>query len=188
MWMLDRASRQNEKRAQRFDIFARFYRDGSLERRGLEAVRRLQEDIAILHRTTGVSGTGITTPNDTERDLAMIVAGQRIETVKRQTGGHSWAILMALSAARRDLNGEVREWWALVQAVTREAHRNAQAALVRGGHEPCRRLRLARGGQTCRLTFYRNNVPAMRRFAPGRLIVRNPSRPANTQHQARTGH
>lgn len=126
---LDRASRQNEKRAQRFDIFARFYRDGSLERRGLEAVRRLQEDIAILHRTTGVSGTGITTPNDTERDLAMIVAGQRIETVKRQTGGHSWAILMAL--CERDLNGEDREWWALVQAVTREAHRNAQAALVR---------------------------------------------------------
>ena len=62
MWSLTERPARTEKRAQRFDIFARFYRDGSLERRGLEAVRRLQEDIAILHRTTRVSGTGITTP------------------------------------------------------------------------------------------------------------------------------
>lgn len=126
---LDRVSRANEKRAVRFDIFARFYRDGSLERRGLEAVRRLQDDIAILHRSAGVSGSGIITPLKADDEEAMILAGQRIETVKQFTGAHSWAILLAL--CEKEIKGETREWWAMVQAVTREANRNAQGALVR---------------------------------------------------------
>ena len=85
--------------------------------------------------------------------------GQRIETVKRQTGGHSWAILMAL--CERDLKRRGWEWWALVQAVTARLTGNAQAALVRAAAmNLCRRLRLAReAAKTCRLTFYRNNVP-----------------------------
>lgn len=126
---LDRASRQNEKRAQRFDIFARFYRDGSLERRGLEAVRRLQEDLAILHRTTGVSGSGIIAPHAPEGELAMIDAGKRIEAARNATGGHSWAILMAL--CERDLTADIRDWRSLVESVTREHNVNAQGALVR---------------------------------------------------------
>ena len=64
----------------------------------------------------------------------MIVAGQRIETVKRQTGGHSWAILMAL--CERDLNGARFGKKVCSGRSPRGAHERQAVSEARGGYEP----------------------------------------------------
>lgn len=124
------ATRKNETRSQRFDVFSRFYRDGSLARAGLEAVRRLQDDLSTLHRTDGASGSGVIVPMKPDGELATVLAGQRIEAARKYTGAHSWAILMAICEAPI-VSGRQVDWRFAVESVSRERQPNAQGALVR---------------------------------------------------------
>lgn len=150
-------TRNKAKRVQRFDVFgllnARKDRDGvpELPTAHLDAVRRLEKDIAILHRTRGAAGTGIRIANTNTAEgfaKARILAGKRISDVSDKTGALSWAILQALCEAPavvgdlkpptlvdRDEEGKIicrtSNWRSIVHKATGERNHMAQAALVK---------------------------------------------------------
>jgi hypothetical protein len=126
-------SRKNERRVQRFDVFGLLFSRKELDLGSLQAVRRLQSDIAILHRTQGQSGTGILgQKTNTAPDFAKarILAGQRITEVSEKTGALSWAILEAVSEPPM-VTGEQPNWRAIVSRVAGENNHMAQSALVK---------------------------------------------------------
>lgn len=135
----EKATRKNEKRAQRFDVFARLHatkdRAGNpeLPRHALEAVRRLQEDMAILHRTTGGAGSGVKVDfHPVMEDFARnrIAAGERISEVRLRCGPYSWRLLETLCQASA-VEGRDMPWRSVVVQVYGEHHAHAQSALLK---------------------------------------------------------
>lgn len=121
-------------RARRQDVFDRLNARGRLGAEALNAVRRLQSDIAALHRAP--SGVGRYGPRVDRSigagDLAetRLRAGERIEAALALTGPASARLLLALCEA--DLvAGRTDDWRAVVRRETGETLPDAQGALVR---------------------------------------------------------
>ena len=125
-------------RARRQDVFDLFSARGSLSRPALEAVRRLQDDMAVLHRQIG--GTGEITPKvDRSRSPASfsdarLRAGERIEAVMGLTGAASARLLGALCEAEAVM-GRVPDWRATVEQATGERLPDAHGAILRAACE-----------------------------------------------------
>ncbi len=120
--------------ARRQDVFDLFLARGKLGPDAYQAVRRLQDDIAILHRV--VSGGGDITPRvDRSRTAdgfsdVRLAAGARIEAVLGHAGSSSAALLAALCEPAV-IAGRGTDWREVVTRVTGERLPDAQGAILR---------------------------------------------------------
>jgi hypothetical protein len=121
-------------RARRQDVFDLFQARGKLSPDAYQAVRRLQDDIAILHRTA--TGGGDITPRvDRSRTAggfsdARLTAGARIEAVLTLSGAASARLLTALCEPAM-ISGRGSDWRDVVARVTGERLPDAQGAILR---------------------------------------------------------
>jgi len=121
-------------RARRADVFDLFLARGKLSGAGHAAVRRLQDDMAILHRT--LSGGGEFGPKiDRSRRPAAFserrgAAGLRIDAALGLAGCASARLISALCEAEVVL-GQPRGWRAVVERETGERLADAQGAILR---------------------------------------------------------
>ena len=122
----------------RQDVFDRFAARGALAPAAHAAVRRLQDDIAVLHRT--IAGGGDASPRiDRSRDPQSFTdarrrAGQRIETALTLTGPASARLLAALCESDVVL-GRTADWRAVVARESAERLPDAQGAVLRAACE-----------------------------------------------------
>ena len=125
-------------RARRQDVFDLFRGRGKLSAQAHGAVRRLQDDIAILHRT--VSGGADYSPRvDRSRSPETFTdtrhrASLRIEAALGLSGPASARLLGALCEADAAL-GPSTDWRMLVKRATGETLPDAQGAILRGACE-----------------------------------------------------
>jgi len=121
-------------RARRQDVFDLLAARGKLKADAVTAVRRLQDDIAVLHRAPG--GVGDLTPRvDRSRTShtfadARLAAGARIDAVLAFAGSASAGLLVALCEPDVVLGRGV-DWRAVVARATGETLPDAQGALLR---------------------------------------------------------
>ncbi len=125
-------------RARRNDVFDFFATRGRMSEGARDAVRRLQSDIAVPHRT--MSGGGELTPR-TDRSRrpdpfanARIAAGERIAAALTLTGAASARVLSALVEADVVL-GRPSDWRQVVEAASGEKLADAQGAVLRSACE-----------------------------------------------------
>ena len=121
-------------RARRQDVFDLLRARGRLSAAGLDAVRRLQDDIACLHRT---SMGAVRYEPRVDRSVdpqsfsdARRRAGARIETVLAGAGAVSARLLAALCEPDVVL-GRAADWRAVVERETGETLADAQGAILR---------------------------------------------------------
>jgi hypothetical protein len=125
-------------RIQRKDIFDRLRDNGSLNQGAHGAVRRLQDDIAVLHRT--LTGGGDFAPR-VDRSIdpqsftdARANAGARIEAALVLAGAASARLLVALCEPDVVL-GRAGDWREVVANQTGERLPDAQGAVLRAACE-----------------------------------------------------
>lgn len=129
---IDRAGRIT--RARRQDVFDLFQARGKLGPDAYQAVRRLQDDIALLHRA--VSGGGDIAPRvDRSRTAdgfsdARLAAGARIEAVLSRAGSASARLLVGLCEPAV-IEGRGADWRDVVAKITGERLPDAQGAILR---------------------------------------------------------
>ncbi len=125
-------------RARRQDVFDLMRARGALSQAGHDAVRRLQADVAVLHRTA--AGGGDYAPRvDRCRDPQAFTdtrhrAGLRVEAVLARAGPASARLLTALIEAEVVL-GRPADWREVVSRETGERLPDAQAAALRAACE-----------------------------------------------------
>ncbi len=125
-------------RARRLDVFDVLFTRGRLSQAALDAVRRLQTDMASLHAQAG----GVTTyaeridrsRSDCGLDERRLRAGRRIAKVLGLTGQASARLLAALCEAGAAL-GQDGDWRDFVQRETGERLADAQSAVLRAACE-----------------------------------------------------
>ena len=121
-------------RARRVDVFDQLAGRGALPSTSLGAVRRLQEDVARLHRT--LAGARQVTPRvDVSRNPkafaeAHLQAGARIAAVMDLAGPASARLLSALIEPHVAL-GQAIDWRSVVRRETGEQLADAQTAVLR---------------------------------------------------------
>lgn len=124
-------------RIRRYDVFALLAARASPDRPFPEAaVRRLQNDMAVLHRTVGLAGEihvqgGV---DPAMMSARRIESARLIDAVLHATGPMSERLLRALCEADV-VHGRTSNWRAIVRAVTGEIHDHGQTALVRAACE-----------------------------------------------------
>jgi hypothetical protein len=126
-------------RLRRQDVFDSLLARGALSQGAHAAVRRLQDDIAVLHRTARGGGCGFTPRVDRSVDPEAFTdarrrAGARIEAVLALAGSASAALLAALCESDT-VFGRAADWRAVVAAHTAERLPDAQAAVLRAACE-----------------------------------------------------
>lgn len=128
------------KRAMRYDVFSLLYYAPSskLASTSYDAVRRLQTDLAILHRTQGASdairstssGAGSLAAAVTGFSALRADAGQRIADVL--DGMLPWASRLIRDLCETEVTrGQTPNWHAIVQRHTGETNRVRRGDLVR---------------------------------------------------------
>jgi hypothetical protein len=121
-------------RARRQDVFDLFQARGKLGPDAYQAVRRLQDDIAILHHV--VSGGGDIAPRvDRSRTTdgfsdVRLAAGERIDAVLTRSGPASARLLVALCEPAV-IAGRGSDWREVVARLTGERLPDAQGAILR---------------------------------------------------------
>jgi len=121
-------------RARRLDVFDTLAARGRLGPQALGAVRRLQTDIAALHRT--IAGSRAFAPRvDSQADPesfteARLRAGERIRRALDLAGSASARLLMALCEPQAAL-GASPDWRSVVERETGERLADAQGAVLR---------------------------------------------------------
>lgn len=127
-------TRNTVRTVQRFDVFCLLANRDDDFKPVVNYVRRLENDVAVLHRTQGTIAPGaVTKITGKTQDFAAtrIAAGERISTVRDKTGAHSWSILEALIERPAVMGDGCNNWRATVQRVTGEQNHMAQSALVK---------------------------------------------------------
>jgi len=125
-------------RARRQDVFDILAGRGRLAPEAVGAVRRLQQDMAVLHRT--ISGVRDFTPRvDSQREAdgfsdARLRAGERIATVLELSGAASARLLVALCESAV-VEGRTADWRVVVERETGERLADAQGAALRAACE-----------------------------------------------------
>jgi hypothetical protein len=142
-------------RARRQDVFDLFQARGKLDPDAYQAVRRLQDDIAILHRVA-MGGGDIAPRVDRSRTAdgfsdARLAAGERIDAVLTRSGAASARLLVALCEPAV-ISGRGADWREVVARVTGERLPDAQGAILRVACENLAGAYLAARGQSRRTT------------------------------------
>lgn len=121
------------RRIRRRDLFDGLQARGALGQRAVDAVRRLQADMAILHRTLSCADWSPridVSRNPAEPGEARLAAGRRIAAVLTRSGGASARLLDAVISAEAGL-GPACHWRAAVEQVSGERLADAQGAILR---------------------------------------------------------
>jgi hypothetical protein len=125
-------------RARRLDVFDLFFARGRLSQGGLDAVRRLQADVALLHAQGGGVGAYAERIDRSRSDFGpqerRLRAGRRMAKVLALTGQASARLLSSLCEAGAAL-GHGGDWRDLVARETGEHLADAQGAVVRAACE-----------------------------------------------------
>lgn len=125
-------------RARRQDVFDVFFTRGRLSQAALDAVRRLQADIALLHALAGgvaAYAERIDRPRaDEYLPDARHQAGRRVSSALSLAGPANARLLLALCEADAVL-GRAADWRALVERETGERLADAQGAILRAAGE-----------------------------------------------------
>jgi hypothetical protein len=121
-------------RARRQDVFDLFQSRGKLGSDAYQAVRRLQDDIAILHRVA-MGGGDIAPRVDRSRTIdgfsdTRLAAGERIDAVLTRSGAASSRLLVALCEPAV-ISGRGADWRDVVTRITGERLPDAQGAILR---------------------------------------------------------
>jgi hypothetical protein len=121
-------------RARRQDVFDLFQSRGKLGSDAYQAVRRLQDDIAILHRVA-MGGGDIAPRVDRSRTIdgfsdTRLAAGERIDAVLTRSGAASAQLLVALCEPAV-ISGRGADWRDVVTRITGERLPDAQGAILR---------------------------------------------------------
>jgi hypothetical protein len=121
-------------RARRQDVFELMSMRGRISPAALTAIRRLQEDVACLHRTA-LGGVDYTPRVDRSRDPqgfsdARRRAGERLHAALALAGAASARLLVALCEPDVVL-GRAADWRAVVARETGETLADAQGAILR---------------------------------------------------------
>jgi hypothetical protein len=121
-------------RARRQDVFDLFQSRGKLGAGAYDAIRKFQDDIAVLHRVVSSGGdlgsrVGGTAKPDGLTD-ARLAAGARIEAVLDRVGPASARLLVALCEPAV-IEGRGVDWREVVVRVTGERLPDAQGAILR---------------------------------------------------------
>lgn len=126
-------TRTKVKRVMRWDVFRLLWIRHGISDAALASVRRLQEDIAILHRTHGASDA-IRTIGSTSTpeglSLARREAGERIREVMAGMRPKPAKLILALTE-REAIDGVIPDWRAIVKHATGQHNRQGQADQVR---------------------------------------------------------
>jgi hypothetical protein len=121
-------------RLQRRDVFDRFLAAGALSEAAFHASRRLQDDVALLHRSGAAIGAyapRIDRPSRVEGFTeARHAAARRIEAALVLTGAASARLLLALCETLAAL-GRAADWRGEVAHTTGERLADAQGAVLR---------------------------------------------------------
>ncbi|HEY1448242.1 MAG TPA: hypothetical protein VGF33_06870 [Caulobacteraceae bacterium] len=121
-------------RARRQDVFDLFFARGRLSQAALDAVRRLQGDVATLHAMAGGVGAYAERIDQTRRGDqstdARHRAGRRIEAALALAGPANARLLLALCESDAAL-GRNANWRTLVERETGERLADAQGAILR---------------------------------------------------------
>jgi hypothetical protein len=125
-------------RARRQDVFDLFAARGRLGTEALGAVRRLQQDMAVLHRTL-TGGRDFAPRVDAQRNPhgftdMRLQAGERIASVLELSGAASGRLLAALCEAAV-VEGRAADWRTVVERETGERLADAQGAALRAACE-----------------------------------------------------
>jgi hypothetical protein len=125
-------------RARRHDVFDLMRGRGKLSVGAHDAIRRLQDDIAVLHRAVA-SGSDYSPRVDRSRSSETFTdmrhrASLRVEAAMRLSGPASARLLGALCEAGAAL-GPPTDWRILVRRETGETLPDAQGAVLRGACE-----------------------------------------------------
>ena len=125
-------------RARRQDVWDRLQARGAISAPAHAAIRRLQDDLAGLHRT-GLGARDFAPRVDGRADPrafsdARLRAGQRVRAALDLAGPASAGLLRALCEAQATL-GVSLDWRAVVQDQTGERLADAQAAALRAAAE-----------------------------------------------------
>jgi hypothetical protein len=125
-------------RARRQDVFDVFFTRGRLSQAALNAVRRLQADIALLHALAGGVGVYAERVDRSRADEnlpdARNKAGRRVSAALSLAGPANARLLLALCEADAAL-GRATDWRALVERETGERQADAQGAILRAAGE-----------------------------------------------------
>lgn len=140
--MVEEATRKNVERARRYDCFALLLSRGAISEAGEQAVRRLQEDVAVLHKTAGTERLEVVVDNSTapgDFARARLKAGKRIEAalflVESQTGGPYLRKLLVALIEPQAINAQPVSWRAIVRHVTGDWRDKWQSEWVRSATE-----------------------------------------------------
>jgi hypothetical protein len=128
------AGRGQVARARREDVFDRLHARGALSAEGVSAVRRFQQDLAVLHRTAG-GGRDFGPRVDISRGPeafgdVRLEAGRRLARVLDLTGAASARLLSALCEPAIAL-AQAGDWRAIVGRESGERLADAQTAVLR---------------------------------------------------------
>lgn len=109
------ATRTRVRRLQRYDVFHLLHARGSLSDASLEAIRRLQSDIATQHHVDGEGAATTRTDGATSnREFRAIDAGNRVRDVLARIDPHDQLLLTALIIPQI-VHGERVNWKAVVK-------------------------------------------------------------------------
>lgn len=121
-------------RAKRQDVFDLMGARGKLSPSAVSAVRRLQEDMAVLHRTISCGGDLSERVDRSRRPESFgdsrLAAGARIERALTRTGAASARLLLALLEPEI-VAGRTAAWREVVARETGETLPDAQGAVLR---------------------------------------------------------
>lgn len=125
-------------RARRQDVFDVFFSRGRLSQAALDAVRRLQADIALMHTHAGGVAAYAERIDRSRADEdfpdARHRAGRRVSAALSLAGPANGRLLLAMCEAEAAL-GRVADWRALVERETGERLADAQGAILRSAGE-----------------------------------------------------
>lgn len=125
-------TRTKVARVARYDVFALMHSREGITSQGLVCVRRLQEQLAIRHKTAGTVNMDRVDGGSAPGGLtdAQVEAGTQILDVVALTGVLTGNLLLALISPEI-IHGQRVNWRNVTQAITGEVYPHGQAAIVR---------------------------------------------------------
>lgn len=131
--VIELATRKNVERARRYDCFALLHSRKAISDAGEQAVRRLQEDIATLHRTAGADRLDVVVDGGKKTfgfGYAQLVATENVHIALVSMEDIDRAHLLLKLIEPDVIHGQTVNWRGVVSRVTGEHRDKHQAEWV----------------------------------------------------------
>lgn len=131
--VIEPATRKNVERARRYDCFALLHSRKAISDAGEQAVRRLQEDIATLHRTAGADRLDVVVDGGKKTfgfGYAQLVATENVHIALVSMEDIDRAHLLLKLIEPDVIHGQTVNWRGVVSRVTGEHRDKHQAEWV----------------------------------------------------------